>query len=176
MKPTATWVVALGATALFVLPLEAQMVQSPVLPNVSPRPPFVAFEALQKLDGLTFCVGSKVSFWLDGSIDGGELKATIAHERKHVEQYHRFATCADFDLYYRTPVGRLESETEAYVAGWCAAYGDMEGLNDPLSLKARSIHLIATGYGFDPFMVVQTWKKYEDQECPGHPEETNLAP
>jgi hypothetical protein len=153
-------------------PLSAQMVPSPVLPLVSPRAPYVAFDLLAKLDGLTFCVDGKVTYWIDGMIDSTEEKATRVHELKHVEQYHRYPSCAAFELYYRTPQGRMDSEMEAYVAGWCSVYSEMD---DPTQIKRNSLRIFAE-MGYDIFYALQQWKKYEALECPGHPEDTNIAP
>lgn len=147
---------------------------APVDSTVSPRDQNISFERLQRLDGLAFCVDEKASFWVDGDvvrIGGWELKATIAHEEKHREQYRRFPTCAAFDWYYNSSVGRLESEAEAYVAGWCAAYDDVP---DPVLAETEALRHVAS-YGYDIYLVLQEWKKWKTIECPQRPEPSNLV-
>jgi len=112
------------------------------------------------------------SYFVNGQISGWELKATHAHEQKHIEQYRRFKTCAAFDWYYHSDIGRLESEAEAYVAGWCAVFDDV---SDAGRLESVSLYNL-TRHGYDIMTVLQAWNKYHEIECPEKKLPTNLVP
>lgn len=125
----------------------------------------VTFGQLAQDIGFTFCTDGNVYSRIDPTLDSIMLRDVAAHEAKHREQFARFASCAIWNAYYRTPVGRLESEAEAYAAGWCESrrlgWADLEDLERQY---LRNIYGLLGG-GTPIFTILQRFKHYVDG-CP----------
>ena len=91
----------------------------------------VMVSRLTEVYGLTVCFeGKGYSFISTHAIPANEVQATTVHEATHRNQYERFDSCRAFDKWYATPKGMLETEAEAYAAGYCA----IKGGEDPIEL------------------------------------------
>jgi len=155
------WLLALtvlagGANTCFAPALAAQHAKTVQMSMDS----ILTFGQLARLDGVTFCVDGKVLSYISADLDSIGRADVEAHEAKHREQYARWKSCKAFQDYYKTPVGRLESEAEAYVAGYCVA---VKMGADPVQFKGNYIRNLYAlfGGGVMPGVILETWKKYE---------------
>jgi hypothetical protein len=94
------------------------------------RPPVaigksITYEELASYRGFTFCFNEQpISFIRIGQDDTTAQEVT-AHELKHQDQYKRYDKCATFDVAYRSALGFLTYEAEAYMAGYCAVRSEI---------------------------------------------------
>ena len=102
----------------------AQM--APIKQAVSGNRPIndeVSYKDLSGFLGITFCTERGVYMMVRPDVPPDQYAATVAHEEKHVEQYHRFPSCTAWQQNYATPKGKLMSEAEAYGADLCVLVG-----------------------------------------------------
>jgi hypothetical protein len=129
----------------------------------------VRVSRLTEVYGLTVCFeGKGYSFISTHSIPLNEVQATVVHEAMHREQYERFASCRDFDKWYETPKGMVETEAEAYAAGYCA----IKGGEDPIELFQSYVNRIERLVGtINRLEIVTTLHRYT-KNCayPGTPQ------
>ncbi len=122
----------------------------------------VTFGQLAEMDGVTFCIGKQVFTRVDPTLDSIMIRDVEVHEAKHREQFARFPSCDAFNAYYRTPVGKLQSEAEAYAAGWCESrklgYPDLEDLERHY---LQNIYRLLGGWT-PIYTILQTFKHYVD--------------
>ncbi len=83
----------------------------------------VPYAELAGFLGITFCTERGVYSMVRPDVPADTYAATVAHEAKHVEQFHRFPSCDAWQQDYATPKGRLMSEAEAYAADLCVLVG-----------------------------------------------------
>ena len=160
-----TLVLALLLLALPVVAGECQMVGTQIAGHAVEnedtwRARMVEF--LHGVKGVTFCREDGGSFsMIKPGLSEIERAEVTAHEAKHVEQHQRFKTCAAFQEFYRTPLGTMKTEAEAFHAGWCVAVA-MGG--DPVSLRALHLQIIQMYYvpGTPIFEIAQEFAKYGD--------------
>lgn len=120
----------------------------------------LTFGQLAGLDGVTFCIGKQVFSRVDPTLDSIMIHDVEVHEAKHREQFARFPSCEAWNAYYRTPNGKLQTEAEAYAAGYCEAkrrgYEDMEDLERHYLQDIYSL----LGGGTGIYTILQTFKHY----------------
>ena len=81
----------------------------------------ISVEYMSSLNGMAYCMDRGPLAFVRVGLSEIDHAATTAHEKKHIEQYTRYPTCTLFYRWYTTPVGTLETEAEAFAAGWCVA-------------------------------------------------------
>jgi hypothetical protein len=150
---------ALVVWLLFVCGCATREVDTRLTPNWS-----VNVNYLGELNGVAFCRDEGAFYLVKGGLSAMEKAATEAHEAKHLAQHRRYTNCKAFYDYYDTPVGRLETEAEAFVAGWCVQVA--MGADD-LSLKQNYLQLLIRYYvpGTPIYEAAQVFAKYE-KDCP----------
>lgn len=124
----------------------------------------LAVTDLAEFNGFTVCHdGRTFSFTLD-TLSFAETNVVNVHEAKHREQAGRFGNdCTRFYAWYDSPVGKLDSEAEAYMADLCVAvaYGA-----DPLEIRQNYARRIARyfGGGVNQLQIVEAMRKFD--QCP----------
>jgi hypothetical protein len=83
----------------------------------------VSYTDLAGFLGLTFCTDKGVYTMVRPDMPPDQYAATVAHEAKHVEQFHRFPSCDAWQQNYATPKGKLLAEAEAYGTDLCVLVG-----------------------------------------------------
>lgn len=94
--------------------------------------------------GVTVCHNGMGYSFIASNLAAIDSAATRAHEAMHREQYTRFPSCDAFIRYYQTPRGKLQSEAEAYHAGWCVS---IRMGADSVSLRQAFIEQISRYFG-----------------------------
>jgi Zn-dependent peptidase ImmA (M78 family) len=123
----------------------------------------VGVEYLNTLNGVAFCRDEGSFYLVKGGLSAMEKAATEAHEATHIKQHGRFKDCKAFYKYYDTPVGKLETEAEAFAAGLCV---QQQMGADPVSLKQWYLSLLIKYYvpGTQIYEASQIFSRYE--RCP----------
>jgi Zn-dependent peptidase ImmA (M78 family) len=123
----------------------------------------VGVEYLNTLNGVAFCRDEGSFYLVKGGLSAMEKAATEAHEATHIKQHGRFKDCKAFYKYYDTPVGKLETEAEAFAAGLCV---QQQMGADPLNLKQYYLSLLIKYYvpGTQIYEASQIFSRYE--RCP----------
>ena len=83
----------------------------------------VSYADLSGFLGITFCTERGVYSMVRPDMPADQYAATVAHEAKHAEQFHRFPSCDAWQQNYATPKGKLMAEAEAYGADLCVLVG-----------------------------------------------------
>lgn len=123
----------------------------------------VGFRELSADAGITICQGGKPYSFVATNLTPEFEAVTRAHEAKHIEQIRRFPNCPAFYRWYGSPQGRLDSEAEAYAAGWCVA----RNFNaDPMRYRQWVFQsLVASSVGkLEPDAITTALKRFE--MCP----------
>jgi Zn-dependent peptidase ImmA (M78 family) len=123
----------------------------------------VGVEYLNTLNGVAFCRDEGSFYLVKGGLSAMEKAATEAHEATHIKQHGRFKDCKAFYKYYDTPVGKLETEAEAFAAGLCV---QQQMGADPVNLKQWYLSLLIKYYvpGTQIYEASQIFSRYE--RCP----------
>jgi hypothetical protein len=154
---------------LFGGPLHAQ--DAPTFRQVVVERGSISYEELSHDLGVTVCYTDpktgqgKPMVFVRLDMPAEEVKPTAAHERKHVEQMGRFNNdCDRFLDWYNTPVGKLMSEAEAYMTGYCVA---VSAGADPVTLMheyTKRLSFYLGGGGVNSLQVIAAMNQYNT--CP----------
>lgn len=81
----------------------------------------IRVQDLHPLAGVTFCDRGEPFSFISVDALGTEDEITVpAHEAMHRAQALRYGSCEAMQAAYRTTMGKLAIEGEAYAAGYCA--------------------------------------------------------